>query len=223
MISKDKTSQRIIKDVIDLMSEGGTPDAIRMHKLKRQLDVMIDFRKKSVTGLTKAGKGVLKDLRASLNNAIRDVSPSYAKVNDDLHKSLTALDDFQGVAGSSIDIFGKGSSAAIGQDLRGLMSKRKSRVKLENAVDQINTTAADLGGNFKDNVKDLANFANALDDRFGDVAKTSIKGEFESALRGGAREAAKAKVAQKGAEGLEKLKGINDLNAFKSMDDLLSR
>ena len=223
LISKDRTSQKVIKDLIDLMSEGSAPDALRFHKMKRQLDNMIDFRKKSAGGLSEAGRNVLKDIRSSLNDAVREVNPRYAEVNDKLSSALTSLDDFKKVSGSTIDIFGEGSNKAIGQDLRGLMSNRKSRVNLENAVNNLDSTAANLGGLFNDNIKDLSTFANSLDDRFGAVAKTSLKGEVESAIRGGARDFVREKVVEKAAKGFENLRGVNEFSAFRSMEDLLSR
>lgn len=227
LISKDRVSQRAIKDVIDLMAEGGRPDALRFHKLKRQLDNIIDFNKKSAQGLSDAGRNVLKDIRSELNNSVRAVSPEYAKVNDILSSSLTALDDFQKVSGSSIDIFGKGSAEAIGQDMRGLMSNRKSRVRLENNVNQLNQVASDLGGVFGDDIKDLALFANSIEKRFGAVAETSFKGEIESAITRAGQQGAKATVLQAGVEkvakGAEKLRGINDLNAFRAMNELLKK
>jgi hypothetical protein len=227
LISKDKTSQRAIRDLVDLMSEGGRPDALRFHKLKRQLDNIIDFNKKSAQGLSDAGRNVLKDIRAELNNSVRGVSDDYARVNDVLSSSLRALDDFQKASGSSIDIFGKGSSEAIGQDMRGLMSNRKTRVKLENSVDQLNKVASDLGGKFNDDIKDLAFFARSLEDRFGAVAKTSLKGEIETTGTRLGQQGAKATVLQAGVErlakGAEKLRGINDLNAFRAMRELLKR
>jgi len=227
LISKDRTSQRVIKDLIDLMGEGGEPDALRFHKMKRQLDNMIDFRKKSAAGLSEAGRNVLKDLRSELNNSIREVNPDYARVNDTLSQSLTALDNFKEVSGKSIDIFGKGSSDAIGQDLRGLMSNRKSRVKLENAVNSIDDTAKALGGKFDDDIKDLALFANSIEDRFGAIAQTSFKGEIESAITQAGTQGVTAtlggKAIEAGAKGAEKLRGINDFNAFKVMADILER
>jgi hypothetical protein len=227
LISKDKAAQRAIRNVIDLMAEGGKPDALRFHKLKRQLDNMIDFNKKSAAGLSDAGRNVLKDIRSSLNESVRAVNPDYARVNDVLSSSLTALDDFQKVAGSSIDIFGEGSAKAIGQDMRGLMSNRKSRVRLENNVNQINQVAADLGGVFGDDIKDLALFANSIEDRFGAVAATSFKGEIESAITRAGQQGAKATAAEAVigavAKGAEKLRGINDLNAFRAMSDILKK
>jgi hypothetical protein len=227
LISKDKAAQRAIRNVIDLMAEGGKPDALRFHKLKRQLDNMIDFNKKAAAGLSDAGRNVLKDIRSSLNESVRAVNPDYARVNDVLSSSLTALDDFQKVAGSSIDIFGEGSAKAIGQDMRGLMSNRKSRVRLENNVNQINQVAADLGGVFGDDIKDLALFANSIEDRFGAVAATSFKGEIESAISRAGQQGAKATAAEAVigavAKGAEKLRGINDLNAFRAMSDILNK
>jgi len=225
LISKDKTSQRVIKDLISLMGEGGKPDALRFHKMKRQIDNMIDFRKKSVSGLSEAGRNVLKDIRSSLNESVRAISPEYARVNDVMSSSLGALDDFQKVSGSSIDIFGKGSNKAIGQDMRGLLSNRKSRVKLENALDSVDTVAKELGGKFNDDVKDLALFANSIEDRFGAVAGTSFKGEIESAIKQagtqGATAAATEKVFQAASQKAAKLRGVNDFNAFKAMGDLI--
>lgn len=226
-VAKDRTSQRIIKDAIDLLAEGGKPDAMRFHRLKRQLDKMIDFRKKSAGGLTDAGKGVLKDLRRSLNDSLRAADQDYARVNDTLSSGLTALDDFQQASGRSIDIFGEGSSKAIGTNMRSLMSNRQTRVNLDNALNQLEDTAKSLGGVFDDNVKDLVMFADGIEDVFGATARTSLKGELESALKQTGQQGVKAtaaqKVVEKAAEGAEKLRGINEFNAFEAMSDLLNR
>lgn len=223
-ISKDKTSQRIIKDVVDLLGEGGS-DALRAHKLKRQLDSMIDFNKKSAQGLTDKGKAFAKSIRASLNNAIREASPKYAKINDELSSSIESMNDFQRVLGPSIDVFDTGAQKAIGQDLRGLLSNRKSRVKLENAVNVLDDTAKKLGGDFDVNVRDLVRFANTLDDRFGAVAETGFKGQIASGIEQAARGRAGAVDlgVQKLAEGAEKLRGINDVNALNTMTKILKR
>jgi len=107
------------------------------------------------------------------------------------------------------------------------MSNRKTRVKLENNVDQIDRVAADLGGVFKDDIKDLAFFANSIEDRFGAVAQTSFKGEIESAFKSAGQQGVKTSLAQAGiekaAKGAEKLRGINDFNAFKAMSDILNK
>lgn len=223
-IAKDRTSQRVIRDVIDLLAEGGD-DAFRAHKLKRQLDSLIDFNKKSAQGLTETGRNFAKSVRSSLNEEVRKVNPRYAQINDDLSKSIESMNEFQRVLGGQIDVFKPGAEKAIGQDLRGLLSNRKSRVKLENSINDLNNTASQLGGEFDVNVKDLVQFANTLDDRFGAVARTSLKGEVESGVkqvargRSGAADLA-VEVASKKAE---QLRGINDKNAFNAMSKILGK
>ena len=223
-ISKDPTSQKIIKDVVDLLNEGGS-DAFGAHRIKRQLDRLIDFNKKSAQGLTKEGKNFAKEIRFSLNESIREVNPQYAKINDELSLSIESMNNFQKALGPSIDVFEKGATKAVGQDLKGLLSNRKTRVNLENAVNSLDDAANKLGGNFDVNVKSLTRFANTLDDRFGAVAETSMKGEMAGALNQAARGKAGAVdfALQKTAESAEKLRGINDTNALNTLTKILKR
>jgi len=226
LISKDKTSQRVITDLVDLLSEGGKPDALRAHKLKRQLDIMIDFNKKSAEGLTDAGRNILKGIRKELNNAVRNVDSDYARVNDTLSQSLDALGGLDDAVGS-IDIFGKGANKALGTRMRALLSNQQGRIKIDNAVQSIDDTVFNLGGKFDDNIKDLVMFSDALDSRFGTTARTSLAGQTEQAVRQATEQGITRTVFQKGAEvlgkGAEKLRGVNEFNAFESMNSLLNR
>ena len=225
LISKDTTSQKVITDLVDLLMEPVQPDALRFHKLKRQIDNMVDFNKKSAAGLTGAGEKVLKQVRHQLNQSIRAVDPDYARVNDVLAESLQTLDGLDDAVGS-IDIFGPGANKALGTRMRALLSNQQGRVKIENALDQINDTATNLGATFTDDVKDLILFSDALDARFGTVAKTSLAGQVEQATRQALTQAPSTTVVGKAAEvagkGVEKLRGINDFNAFESLEMLLS-
>lgn len=225
IISKNKPAQRAIKDAIDIMAEGGRPDALRFHKVKRQLDDMIDFKKKGAQGLSSAGERVLRDLRTELNNSIRVASPEYARVNDIMSKSLDMFDDLQKAAGTSIDIFGQGGNKALGTRLRALMSNQQNRINLENSLSRLDVIAKDMGGRFGDDIGDLVRFANALDDRFGATARTSFRGDIEAAnlqsLRGGIPRTAFEAGLELANKGYEKLRGVNDYNAFNVIYDLL--
>ena len=225
LIAKDKTSQRVIRDIVDLLGYKASPNAQRAHKLKRQLDTLIDFKKQSAGGLTEAGRNVAKSVRASLNRAVRDIDDDYARVNDTLSESLGAMEDFQRALGGSIDVFASGANKAIGQDLRGLLSNRKSRVRLENAVNEIDTVARNMGGSFGDDINVLVNFANTLENRFGVVAKNSLKGEFVSGAKQAARgrEGVKEAVIERATEALERSRGINDKNAMLTIEALVKR
>lgn len=226
LISKDKTSQRVITDLIDLLGEGGKPDALRAHKLKRQLDIMIDFNKKSAEGLTDAGRGILKDIRKELNTAVRNVDSDYARVNDTLSQSLGALDDLDDAVGT-IDIFGKGANKALGTRMRALLSNQQGRIKIDNAVQSIDDTVLNLGGKFDDNIKDLVMFSDALDNQFGTVAKTSFAGQTAQGVKQGIEQGLVRtgiqKVAEVAGKGAEKLRGVNEFNAFESINSLLGK
>lgn len=224
-ISENPNAKSIVKKSIKLLSEQGSADAESAHWLKRQLDELIDFNKTSKGGLTESGRAFAKSVRHSLNESIREVSPQYAKVNDELSLSIRTMDEFQRTLGPSIDIMKAGASKAVGQDLRGLLSNRKSRVKLENAINGLDDAAESLGGQFNTNTKQLVQFANTLDNRFGAVADTSLKGELTSGIQQAARGKAGAidLAVQKTAEGAEKLRGINDTNAMNVLHKILKR
>lgn len=225
MIAKDRTSQRVIKDVVDLLAADKAPDALRAHKLKRQLDTMIDFRSRDAGGLTEAGENIARAMRRSLNDVIREVSPEYASVNDTLSASIGALDDLQRAMGPSIDIRNPGANKAIGQDLRSLMSNNKTRVKLDNAVTQLDDVARELGGTFDDDLRDLVLFDKTLDERFGATARRGFSGEIESGvgrvMQG--REGLKKAVIEKAEEKLNEMRNVNDYQAFKTLDELIKR
>lgn len=225
IISKNKPAQKAIRDAIDIMAEGGRPDALRFHKVKRQLDDMIDFKKKGAQGLSSAGENVLRDLRAELNNSIRAASPEYARVNDIMSRSLGMFDDLQQSAGTSIKIFESRGGDALGTKLRTLMGNQQNRINLENALESLDGIAKDLGGRFNDDIGDMVRFANALDDRFGATARTSFRGDIEAgvsqAIRGGLPRTFFEAGVDVAGKGLEKLRGVNDFNAFNAMDDLL--
>ena len=223
-ISKDVTSQKIIKDVVDLLGEGGTPDALRMHRLKRQLDQMLDFRKKSSSGLTDAGKKVVGDIRKAINESIRQVSPEYAKVNDKLSTALQSIDDFD-ASMASLDLGSASVASGIGTKLRSLLSNQAGRSKMADSLDSVNAATKKLGGKFDDDIKSLVMFSDALDSKFGTTAKTSLAGQQEQAIRRAATVGLADTIKDQGvgiiAKGVDKALGKNDFNAFESMRELL--
>lgn len=226
-ISKNRAAQKVIKDTMDLLSEDETVDALRAHKLKRQLDEMIDYKKSGQGMLTPTGERVAKSVRRSLNDAIRDVNPDYARVNDTMSQSLDAINDFSDVLGPSINPFAEGAEKAVGNDLRGLLSNRKTRTKLENAVTQLDNVAKDLGGDFKDDLGDLVNFNGILQSRFGSTKRQSFAGEIGAEVQRSGRQMLQGRggLVERGLEEagdlVEKARKINDQEAFKSVNRLL--
>jgi len=221
LISEDKTSQGVIDSISRILSKDKPMDAAEAHKIKRQIDTMLDFNKKSAAGLTDAGKDFAKGVRRSINDSIREVSPRYARVNDELSASITALDDFDKALGGSVDVFSKSASKSVGQTLRRLMSNAATRTNLDDALSNLSTLSEKFGGVFDVDLKRLVLFNKTLDDQFGATARTSLAGEVESAVRGGPSQAAKDVVIKKVAEKVEGLRGIDEASAFNIMEKIL--
>lgn len=223
MISKDRTSQKVIRDSLDLLTEGGN-DAARAHNIKRQLDTMLDFRKRESGGLTDSGENFAKAIRYQLNQSIRDVSPAYARVNDQLSASLEAMNNLKDAMPRKVNIYSENGSAAIGQELRKLLGNRAVRQDLRNSIKQIDDLSKEFGGVFDTDVNKLVQFSNTLDDRFGATARSSFKGEIESAIKTlDPQEAAKQKALDKAMEYIDKYRGINEEEAFNKLQELLMR
>lgn len=232
MISQNKSSQRIINSLFNLLKEGGAPDALRFHKLKRQLDELIDYRKSMQGGLTSSGRTVLKDVRRSLNDSLRLVNDDYARVNDVMSDVLTVFDDLDSVSGSRTNIFEAAAGQKLGQEFRKLFSNYGVRSDMVGALESLDKAASKYGGKFNDSVMDLAMFANALDTRFGPVAETSFRGEILSASKKSQAEDAARRAAEQGLTrtvmdkvmgAYQEARGVNDEKAYGIMEQLLRR
>ena len=239
IIEKDPGSQRAINDLIDLMYGGESRiltgseipvSALRVHNLKRQIDALVDYGKKSKDGIPASGENVLKQIRRDLNEVLRQADPDYARVNDVLSTSIKTFDDLGDSVGTKIDIRGASADRGIGQQLRRLFSNTQARIAMEDAIKQVDDVANQFGGNFNNSVYDLALFATHLDKRFGNVAETSLGGVVESAINRSAQAATQGTTAtatQMAADFVKRktneARGINDYNAMRAMEQLLLR
>lgn len=231
-ISKNPSAKRFIKDVASLLAEDIPPTAARAHRLKKQLDELIDFNKKSKGGLSEAGRNFAKSVRYEINQVIRAVDQNYGMVNDRLHAGIDAINDFDDSMGSQINVFEDGAASAVGTNLRKLLTNYGTRQKIENAAVKLDQVARDFGGDFGDNLTRLVDFGYTLDDKFGAV---SARGNFQSrvaagtenainsAIRGDLKSAAINKASEKVADFIEGQRGINDDNGYRSMQSLIMR
>tara|TARA_B110000503_G_scaffold105933_1_gene158124 strand:+ start:1759 stop:3693 length:1935 start_codon:yes stop_codon:yes gene_type:complete len=252
-IQVDRSAQRVLKDLASLMSNEskGAPDALRAHNLKRQIDTLVEYHKNPQRGLTSSGQAVLKDVRRALNESLRASDPSYARVNDTISQSLQLFDQLDDATASKITVRKTlDDSRGMGTELRKLFSNYQSRQDLDvalKAMDELakkfasTSESRELGAygggpmsmtspSFNDSIVDLARFANVLDDKFGTVAKTSFEGAGERAVKfgmraaqGGVTQAAAAGLAEKASGAFNKMRKIDDYNAYRSMEELLKR
>lgn len=233
MIVKDPKSQRFIDDVLDLLPQDGAPvDALRAHKIKRQMDALINYGKTTEGGLTEAGRDVMKAVRAGLNNSIREVSTDYARVNDELSSILGAFDSLQTAVGKRVDLFDpETNTRVLGQEMRTLLTNYKRGPMIEQAVKQLDDVSKTFGVKADDNLADLVMFGNALDKQFGAAARGSFQGTMDAALerasemtgQGLSQSTLTGLAAEFGKDTIQKMRGINEKNAFKALEDLIRR
>jgi hypothetical protein len=225
-ISKNPAAQKAVKDAIDLLLEVGEPKFKKLHLLKRQLDDLIDHGKISQNPLTVKAKKLLNDTRGSVNSALREASPAYGAVNDDLSMGIKALDDVQSIIGKKVDLFGKGGDKAIGQEMRKLLTEYKGRTPLDNSIDALSDAAESLGGQFDTNLKDLVTFNNTLADRFGG---NSVPGGLQAKIMSAGENLARSNTSGVvddvlGAAKTSYNEFTNaDFKAFEAMDALLKK
>jgi len=207
--------------------KGKVPDAHDLHRIKKYIDENVTHGK-SGEGLKGVTERVLKQLRREIDSTLDNNFPEYDLVNTTYADTIGALDALQDVAGKKMDLFGRNADKAVGTLLRRLMSNAQSRITLTDAVEDLNVTSKKYGGVFNDDIATQMLFADELDNVFGPVAKSSLAGEVSKGVKKAAETVTGQRtvlgtITEVGAAGVEKLRGINEEAAFKSIDELLGR
>jgi len=207
--------------------KGKVPDAHDLHRIKKYIDENVTHGK-SGEGLKGVTERVLKQLRREIDSTLDNNFPEYDLVNTTYADTIGALDALQDVAGKKMDLFGRNADKAVGTLLRRLMSNAQSRITLTDAVEDLNVISKKYGGVFNDDIATQMLFADELDNVFGPVAKSSLAGEVSKGVKKAAETVTGQRtvlgtITEVGAAGVEKLRGINEEAAFKSIDELLGR
>lgn len=220
-------AQSILKTTIDRMSGTSAPSAFDVHRLKRFIDSQVTFGKSSA-GLAGGAERVLKNLRHNLDELLDNKFAEYNRVNTAYAETRGAIDALQDVAGRKMNLGGTNADKATGTLLRRLMGNAQSRVNLLDAIEEIDGMAKKYGGvaTSKNDLLTQVLFVDELDAVFGPVARTSFQGQIGQALKRGARAATTptgaADLALDAAGAVaDKVQGVNQANAFKSIKKLL--
>lgn len=228
-------AERIVNQMIGRMKGSGTPDAYDTHRMKKFIDEQVTYGK-GAEGLAGKTERVMKSLRRDLDAALDSKFPAYDEVNTTYAETIGVLDSLQDVAGKKMNLSGPNANKAVGTLLRRLSSNAQSRVTLLDAITDIESVSKKYAGMGKkllpgDGGKDAdlisqVLFMDELDSVFGPVARTSLKGQVEQAVKGGAQ-SARGGVLDVAIDllgkGAENARGINEEAAFKSIKELLKQ
>jgi hypothetical protein len=232
-------AERVVNQIIQRMKLTKVPDAHDVHRLKKFIDEQVTFGKRA-EGLAGQTESILKSLRHNLDEVLDTNFPDYDRVNSVYAETISAMDALQDVAGRKLNLTGPNADKATGTLLRRLMSNAQSRVRLLDSVNEIDRVAKKHVGRgivpfgkittgvskFDDDLLTQVLFVDELDSVFGPVARTSFQGQIDQALRqgvgatttrAGAMEAGLTAAGKLG----EKLRGINEENAFRTIKELL--
>ena len=237
---------KAIERIVNRLAKMKSPTAANLHQLKKQIDETVTFGK-SAEGLGGKVERSLKTLRHDINKAIGDKVPEYARANKAFSETINAIDDIQSASGKKINLDSPSAKKAAGVVLRRLMGNAASRANLIDSINKIEGVANKYGrlkknssgelllerpgGSsplFPDDIVTQALFADELDSVFGPAARTSFQGQIGQAVDRTARAAQAIKEGGAISAGIsgagavsDKLKGINQENAFKSMREFL--
>lgn len=172
-------AERVVNQIMLRMRDTKVPDGYDVHRLKKFIDEQVTFGKKA-EGLSGKTETVLKNLRRNLDGVLDSQFPEYDAVNTRYAETIQAMNAFQDAAGSKMNLQGVNADKAVGTLMRRLMSNAQSRVRLSDAIDELDRVAGQTA-KFSDDIKTQILFADELDTVFGPVARTSLQGELSKA------------------------------------------
>lgn len=220
-------AQRQLETAADLITRQPPPDAARLHRMKLQIDELISAEKLEKGGLSASGERILTTLRSGINDALRQASPEYARLNDFLHESIDILDQIQKGVGTNVKLSGPNAARDIGRQSRRIVTNTIAQGYLEDGATALQRLTDDLsGGAFNTNLRDLVILAGNMEKRFGTTAPQSLLGVTEP-IRGAAVDLATGNKVGLGARAFRAIKdkatGVNESQALGVLEQLIRR
>lgn len=224
-----KLIERVIKRMYYTKSP---PDAFDIHRMKKFLDENVVYGTR-IEGISGQLQGALKRFRHGLDAALDAKFPEYAEVNKTYSDTIQAISDFDKAVGSSIDLFAPNADKALGTASRKLTTNYATRVKLKNAIKQLDDTTKQYVGDlpkFDDDIVGQVEFINELERIFGSQGSGTFQAKVSAGVEHGVKNAARAiggdrrgLVEDMVIGGMDKARGINDKNAIQALLKLLEQ
>jgi hypothetical protein len=226
-LQADRSSQRLLRDVMKYLNDVDSTDALSVHELKKFLDSTLVYGKKAANPIAPKIDEILKGFRRNLNDSLNVINKDYQAANKKFSETITALDAIQDAVGKKVEFDSDRASDAFGTALRRVLSNYGTRNSIIDSIDLVETVARKYGMDINDDLIKQLVFVNEIDRMFGSVAPSSFKGQIEQAAKKGldfARSDAanKAFMIAVGAKDLMKTK-TSQKAAIEAMKKLLKR
>ena len=170
-----------IKDVYARL-KANYSDAAELHDLKRYISKQIDYGKSSplVRTLDDDAEAALKAVRAKINANLQDMSPAYKAANKEFSDAAQTIVPFAKEMGRRFDPESMRVDSLVGQELRKTITNYAKANDLIEALDNLDATARQFGGQFDDDIMTQVMFNAELQKAFGSFKPGSMQGVIES-------------------------------------------
>lgn len=226
LVEFNPNDKKLINEILDIVNRRATDsDAEKVHNLKKIIDDNVTFGKQKEGGISSKVERVLKELRKDINDTMGETFPEYGTQNKIYSDTIGALDELQSIGGKRLDLTGDPESVnqALGRLSRRLASNAVSSVPLKDSINAIEAIARKYGGDFDDSIFAQLTFAEDMNNMFRTAPQASLKGELQSTAQQTAQMVTNPEAAAIGYidKGINKMRGINEDNAFKAIEALL--
>lgn len=213
-----KQLQGVVDDLVNIQ------DASDLHKLKKDIDKRVSYDTSTLGAKDSDAERLLKQVRADINDVLRQASPDYAKANDVYSKNRTALDNL-GAALPKTKKFDFDNPKDLrlardfyGQQLRKLESNYPNKTFIQESVMEFDDLAKGYGGKFEDDIGSLVTFEAGLTNRFGDLSKNAFQTKVESGTKRALTTDPKGWMRGGWDWLTDKSRNITDEEAFEALD-----
>lgn len=181
LVSADKTA---LKDVFQRVKPAYT-SADDLHNFKQYITDKINFGGPNSSPIDKKSQDVLKELRASINETLREMSSDYASANDRFSSVIEVLKPFAKNIGKRFDPESSRVESFVGKEFRNAISNYAKADDLIMDINALDGAAKKLGGQFDDDILTQIALNAELERLFGSFAKS----DFQSKVAAGTSEA----------------------------------
>ena len=166
-----------------------TTDAAKLHQVKQSLDKLINYENPFKDPVDARAQGAIRSLRGQLNGKLRELSSQYAKANDTFAEATKGLEPFYKSMGKKFDVESTYVDAQAAQELRKLITNYNSALPMRKAIDTLDATARQFGGEFKDDIMTQVLINNELERTFGSFVPGNAQGVIEAGTEIGTKSA----------------------------------
>lgn len=161
--------KNLIEDTVELINQNttaGSLNSLKAHKFKKTLDELADAQKASEVGLSNNTHRRLLELRRGINNALRQQSPEYAKVNNNLSKTIEAMKPFDKYLKQGKSWEDSKVSEVVGSAMNNLSADSTAKAGLRQDIAKLEAATRELGIKFNDDPRALMSFKSTVESFF---------------------------------------------------------